>query len=166
MKKKRSEVPKTVLALDLATISTGYSVVDEQLNLIDYGLIHYPSSRPIEARLFGLINDIENLLKTYSQIEAIALEDQFLRKGVKTLKALSQARGAVMVLACSKGKPVIVINNKSAKKATGKGNATKEQVRAKVCDKYNLNDDIDENITDAIAIAWAYYMSIKKEEPR
>jgi crossover junction endodeoxyribonuclease RuvC len=165
-KKKQNEVPAAVIGLDLATCDTGWAIVDKDLSLIDCGLIHYPNSRAIEARLYGLIKDLGALVAEHPEASVIAIEDQFLGKAVTALKALSQARGAVVVWAYSCGLKINIINNKSAKKAASKkGNATKEQVREKICEKYNLRNDIDENITDAIAIAWAYYSSNQREEP-
>lgn len=125
--------------------------------MIDYGLLSIKQSLAIEHRLVLIYDEIKKITKKYSP-HIILIEDQFLGQNTKTLKVLSWVRGVIMLFAAQNKIELGIISNKTAKlKATGKGNATKLLVAKYVCELYGLHpEDIQEDISDAIAIAVAY----------
>lgn len=154
-KKKQPKNINCLLALDPATITTGWAIITIGLQLVSFGTIHYQQSMPVGQRLKGLYDSLASILDSNSQIGAIVIEDQFFSRNTKTLKALSWARGVIMLLAVQRDLPLFVVNNKTAKKlANGK---TKEEVRISILQEFHLQEDLDNNVSDAIAIALAYY---------
>jgi crossover junction endodeoxyribonuclease RuvC len=156
-KKKQPKAINTVLSLDPATVDTGYAIVTRDLEIKAYGLIHIPASRPVSRRLLNIYQELVKIIETY-QVEGVIIEDQFLGVNVSTIKALSWVRGIIMLLAEEKEKQIIIINNKTAKKKAKKGSASKTEVKAAVLKRFKLDyPDLDENISDAMAIGLAYY---------
>jgi crossover junction endodeoxyribonuclease RuvC len=156
-KKIANKAPESIIGIDPATIDTGWAIITQELQLTSQGKIHYPESQPVYIRLKGLYDSLSLILDENPQVQAIVIEDQFHARNTNTLKALSWARGIIMLLAAQRGLPIYVVNNKTAKKNAKKGNATKEEIRVAIIEKFNLGDDLDNNISDAIAIGLAYY---------
>ena len=151
---------KRILGIDLASYDTGWSVMTNELN---YGLIHFPKSRPVEQRLLLLYNGLQEIIDTY-QPEVMVLEDQFLGRNVKTLKTLSWVRGVVMLLAAQNEIPIVVITPTEIKQiTTGKGNAGKEDIRKTVSLIFGIKEHLNDNVSDAIAIALSYIL--KGDQP-
>lgn len=155
--KNKPKPINTILALDAATVNTGYAVVTRDLIIKDKGLIHSPASRPTQRRLKDLYDALVDILDKY-KVDGIAVEDQFLGSNVSTIKALSWARGIIMLLAEQREKELIVINNKTAKKRAKKGNASKAEVKAAIAEKLKLEGDLPEDVSDAIAIGLAFFL--------
>lgn len=152
LKKKE---PKVILGIDPASYDTGWAVIDNELH---YNLIHIPHSRPIECRLLLLYNGLQKVIEDYHP-EVVVLEDQFLAKNVKTLKTLSWVRGVVMLLATQHGLPLVILTPTEIKQAaTGKGNADKDMIRKSVSMIFGIKEKLNDNVSDAIAIALTYIL--------
>lgn len=144
---------KTVLGIDPATIDTGWSVLSDNL---DYGLIHVSKSKPIEKRLLVIYNKLQEIINEYLP-EVVVLEDQFLGRNVDTLKKLSWVRGVIMLLATQNNIPIVTLTPTEIKRTTtGKGNAGKEAIRKSVSFLFGIKEKLNENVSDAIAIALSY----------
>jgi crossover junction endodeoxyribonuclease RuvC len=166
-KKKEIKPINRILGVDPATCDSGFSIVDKLVNrysLVHYGPIHIPSSRPLTRRLLDLYNSLKEIIDTYHP-DGIVMEDQFKGPSVKTLKSLSFARGVIMLLAAQYDLPIFNVWPSSAKKAVYKGNATKEEVRDAVKLIFNIKEDIAKlDITDSIAIAYAFFVTRTQQE--
>jgi len=155
-KKRLPKIINTILALDAATVNTGFAVVTRDLKVLSRGLIHSPASRPTSRRLKDLYDALIDIMEA-NEVDAVAVEDQFLGSNVNTIKALSWARGVIMLLAEQRKKELIVINNKTAKKKAKKGNASKSEVKAAIKERLNLEGDLPEDVSDAISIGLAFF---------
>jgi crossover junction endodeoxyribonuclease RuvC len=142
-----------ILAIDPATVATGWAVMSNDGLLLNYGL--FTAKGKIHCRLLSLYHELNTIIDS-EQPKLIAVEDQFFGKNVDTLKKLSWVRGVILLLAAQRDIPVYVLSNKTAKFVTANSGASKkEAVKAAVCARYSLPETLDENISDAIAIGKA-----------
>lgn len=87
--------------------------------------------------------------------DVASIESAFADRNIKTAMILSLARGAVIAKLAEKGIPVYEYSPKTAKRAaTGRGEASKEQVAAIIAALGHLNiSEIPNDSTDALALA-------------
>lgn len=146
------------LGLDPSTKCTGYCVMNENKDLIEYGKIDISNIDNHGEKLAVQYKAIEKLVEKYRPAKVLC-EDQFSKVNVDTLKKLSRTTGTYMLLANLKGIPFETIFPTSWRKIFhGYGSAKKEETFDKVCTIYefsNLNFKKDNDITDAIGICWS-----------
>jgi len=127
-----------VLGIDPGTSVTGYGVVEYGNGtpgfgrLIECGVIRLTTRSPLPRRLAQLHDGIVQLIERH-QPNALALEDAFYHKNVRTTLVLGHARGVVLLaaqqhaLAISEYAPATV-----KKSVVGAGAAPKSQVAVMV----------------------------------
>ena len=122
-----------VLGIDPGTAVTGYGVVRlgarQQMHLVECGVIR---TRPCDAmgqRLNEIFNGISEVIERHHP-DAVALEDVFYARNVRTTITLGHARGVIMLAGERAGLTVHEFPPAEVKKAVvGSGAATKEQVQ-------------------------------------
>lgn len=147
-----------IIGFDPSTKGTGWAVLNESGELIDYGALRPPKScKTVQEKLLYLYNEIYLKIEKWKPNEAIS-EDQFGGNNIKTLKTLSQLRGVIM-LACEQHSiemqyywPTTV---KLANTGSGKGKKA-DMIRA-ICQRYGL-EGIDDDTADAIGVAYTHYI--------
>jgi crossover junction endodeoxyribonuclease RuvC len=121
-----------VLGVDPGTAVTGYGVVREEHArnvLVECGVIRTSPRRPLPARLREIYLGIQELIAKHAP-DAVAVEDAFFGRNVRTTVALGQARGVILLAAEEAARPVFEFPPAEVKKAVvGTGAATKEQVQ-------------------------------------
>jgi crossover junction endodeoxyribonuclease RuvC len=122
-----------VLGVDPGTAATGYGVVRGEpfgsLSLIECGVIRTHARDPLPSRLLEIYDDIVALLQRH-QPDAMAIEDVFYAKNVRTTVVLGHARGVILLAARQAELPIHEYPPAEIKKAVvGTGAATKEQVQ-------------------------------------
>jgi crossover junction endodeoxyribonuclease RuvC len=122
-----------VLGVDPGTAATGYGVVRGEpfgsLSLIECGVIRTHARDPLPSRLLEIYDDIVALIQRH-QPDAMAIEDVFYAKNVRTTVVLGHARGVVLLAGQQAGVEIHEIPPAEIKKAVvGTGAATKEQVQ-------------------------------------
>lgn len=146
-----------IIGIDPGLIQTGFGIINvsnDQVNMIDYGVIKPDSKDVLSNRLHVIFTDVCEIILNY-QPQVFAIEEVFYGKNIKSTMRLGQARGAAMVAAASKTIPIYEYSARKVKQSvTGNGNAHKTQVQFMVKQKLNL-DKIPEpmDAADALAIA-------------
>jgi len=150
-----------ILGLDISTVCSGWAVIrEEDKKLIGYGSIPLPSSFSFQQKIKELYYFFNAIVENHP-IKKIVIEDQFFGKNVQTTKILSRISGvATLVGELNRVETIFIPPTKIKKIFTGKGNATKEEVRKKVLELYEVNIGNDDT-TDAIATAYAYIIEKK-----
>lgn len=153
---------KKLLALDQASIVTGWAIFDLDTNqLLANGKIALNKADPIELRLHQLREQLANIL-IMQEIKEVRYEDiQYqnnVANGVLTFKTLGQVQGVVMEL-CQAAKipssSILAASWKSTLSIKGRDRATqKRNAAAYVLEKYGKKVTQDE--ADAICIGTAY----------
>ena len=97
-----------IIGIDPGLVQTGFgiiSVMDNEVSLIDYGIIKPDPKESLPNRLLTIYNDVCKIASNYNP-QVFAIEEVFFGKNVKSTMRLGQARGAAMVAAASKGIPI------------------------------------------------------------
>ena len=146
-----------IIGIDPGLVQTGFGIInvkDNQVSLIDYGIIKPAPREALANRLLVIFNDVCDILSNYNP-QVFAIEDVFYGKNVKSAMRLGQARGAAMVAAASKNIPIYEYSARKVKQSvTGNGNAHKSQIQFMVKAKLQLDHNPEPmDAADALAIA-------------
>lgn len=125
-----------VLGIDPGTAATGYGVVSDNsreprgsLSLIECGVIRTAPRDALAVRLLGIYDEVRAIIERHRP-NALAIEDVFYAKNVRTTVVLGHARGVVLLAAQQHGMAIAEYPPAEIKKAVvGAGAATKEQVQ-------------------------------------
>lgn len=159
-----TEEAEVVLGIDPGTAITGYGVVARKgggaVTLLECGVIRTSPGRPLPMRIREIYQEIEGLLDRYAPA-AVAVEDVFQGKNVKSALTLGHARGAVLLAAALRDIAIAEYTPREIKKAVvGNGGATKGQVAFMVQKKLRLADPpAPSDAADGVAAALCHFMA-------
>ncbi len=124
-----------------------------RLKHIHHGTIRLPAGRPFAERLKMIFEQLGAAIGDYDP-QCMAVEEIFFAKNVKSALSLGQARGAVLLAGISAGLSIHEYSALAIKQAVaGYGRAPKEQVTAMVQRLFRIDDAIEPNAADALAVA-------------
>ena len=157
--------PLTVLGVDPGTASTGYGVVEargQRLAAICGGVIKTAAEESLELRLGAIFEQLGELLDEHGP-DALAVEDIFFGRNVRTAFAVGQARGVVLGAAGLRGIPCFAYTPQAIKLAVcGAGQARKEQVQRMVAALLGLERPPEpDHASDALAVAICHAHQMK-----
>lgn len=165
--KKLSE--KIIIGVDPGTQVMGYgiiSVVGQEINLLQYGVIKLNKYSTHELKLKKIFERVIQLIDEYLPDE-MAIEDPFYGKNPQSMLKLGRAQGVTMAAALSRNIPIVEYSPRKVKQSvTGSGNASKEQV-AYILEKI-LNQPLSREFldaTDGIAIAICHHFHANSPSP-
>lgn len=133
-----------VLGIDPGTAVTGYGVVirnpERTLSLLECGVIRTAASEPLPDRIREIFEGIQEIIRRFEP-EAMAVEDVFQGKNVKSALTLGHARGAILLAGALADLTIAEYSPREIKKAVvGAGGATKDQVAYMVQRHLRLKD--------------------------
>lgn len=155
-----------VLGIDPGTAATGYGVVSDNpgeprgsLSLIECGVIRTAPRDALAVRLAGIYDEVRAIIARHRP-NALAIEDVFYAKNVRTTVVLGHARGVVLLAAQQHGMTIAEYPPAEIKKAVvGTGAATKEQVQFMVTKLLRLRTSPQPtDAADGTAAALAHIM--------
>ena len=146
-----------VMGIDPGVANTGFGVVrvaGTQLSAIDGGVIEAPANRSPEQRLAQIHDELRKLI-TWHEPKALALEDVYFGKNVRSAIGVGQARGVAMLAAAERGVRCFDYTPQAVKMAVcGAGSAAKEQVQRMVGALLRLpRPPESDHAADALAVA-------------
>lgn len=146
-----------VLGVDPGTATTGYGLVRERasrLEALDWGIITTAKDSPLAARLLLIYGGLGDLIRAHRP-EAVAVEELFFNRNVRSALAVGQARGVALLAAAAAGLPVLEYTPPQVKQAvTGYGGADKAQMQAMVKMILGLGETPrPDDAADALAVA-------------
>jgi crossover junction endodeoxyribonuclease RuvC len=147
----------TVLGVDPGTASTGYGIVavnGQRLTAVCGGVITTPAGERLELRLSAIADRLGELLDEHRP-KAVAVEDIFFGRNVRTAFAVGQARGVVLGAAGVRRIPCFAYTPQAVKLAVcGAGQAGKDQVQRMVAALLGLDCPPEpDHASDALAVA-------------
>jgi len=150
-----------VVGIDPGTANTGYGVVarrDGHLFAVDAGLIATAPAGSIESRLAAIHARMGELIDLH-QPEAVAIEELYFGRNVRSATAVGQARGAVLAAAGARGVPCAGYTPQQIKGAVcGSGAADKAQVQRMVGTLLALGaTPANHHSADALAVAICHH---------
>jgi crossover junction endodeoxyribonuclease RuvC len=145
------------MGIDPGVASTGFGLVRVDgggMSAADGGVIEAPPGEPIESRLALIHDGLVELLATHSPV-AVAVEDVYFGKNVRSAIAVGQARGVVLLAAAQAGVPCFDYTPQAVKTAVcGNGAAPKHQVQDMVGLLLGLPGPPEsDHAADALAVA-------------
>ena len=155
-----------VLGVDPGTAQTGYGVVrgdgTRQPVLVECGVLRTKARDPLPARLREIYDGVCELLDRH-QPDAMAVEDVFYARNVRTTIVLGHARGVILLAGEQRGIPIHEFPPAEIKKAVvGRGAATKEQVQFMVTTLLRLKAPPQpSDAADGVAAALACIMGAR-----
>lgn len=155
----------TVLGIDPGTAVSGFGVVrasvGRRAELVECGVVRTRASDPLPQRLHQIANAMEELILRHNP-DALALENLFVGRNVRSALVLGHARGVIMLAAARAGVPVAEITPREVKAAVvGTGNAAKEQVGAMVARMLHLSSPPrPADAADGVAVGLTHLLRI------
>jgi crossover junction endodeoxyribonuclease RuvC len=164
------------LGIDPGTAIMGYGVVEsgvsvepgptgEGLRMVEYGVLHTPAHAPLSERLPMLYSGLMELMGEHKP-DAVAVEELFFNKNVRTALSVGHARGIAILAAAHAGIHIAEYTPLQVKQAVvGYGRATKDQVQSMV--KILLHMDHiprPDDAADALAVAICHVHSRAYED--
>ena len=155
-----------VLGIDPGTATTGYGVVSGDGSrppvLIECGVIRTRARDPLPERLREIHEGVAELISRHAP-HAIAVEDVFYAKNVRTTVVLGHARGVVLLAGAQARIEVHEFPPAEIKKAVvGSGGATKEQVQFMLTRLLRLKSvPTPSDAADGVAAALTYLMTAR-----
>jgi crossover junction endodeoxyribonuclease RuvC len=154
-----------VLGVDPGTAITGYGVVETgngapgMGRLIECGTIRFARTSPLAQRLAELHEGIAALIAKHRPT-ALALENAFYHKNVRTTLVLGHARGVVLLAAQQQGLDIAEYPPATVKKTVvGTGGAQKSQVGAMVARLLRLKHaPKPADAADGVAVALTFIL--------
>ncbi|MEX1376122.1 MAG: crossover junction endodeoxyribonuclease RuvC [Eubacteriales bacterium] len=159
-----------ILGIDPGLATIGYGVIEKEnqnISLIDYGIISTPAKMPLPKRLSIIYEDIQEIINTFKP-DSIAYEELFFYRNVTTAIDVGHARGVCVIaghnaLGSDKLYEYTPMQVKQA--VCGYGHADKVQIQQMVKILLNLKDiPKPDDAADALAIAICHGQSIRLGE--
>lgn len=151
------------MGIDPGSLITGFGVVEKRRSDMVY-VHHGEIKSPRNALLPSFLVDIyEQLMAaiSHSKPDAVAIEEVFYGKNVKSLIKQGQARGVAILAGSHSGLPVFEYSPLEVKKAVvGYGRAEKGQVQIMVKAILRLSELPPADAADALAVAICHANSI------
>jgi crossover junction endodeoxyribonuclease RuvC len=146
-----------VMGVDPGIASTGFGVVrvaGGQMTALDGGVIKAPPGEPTETRLGRIHDELAQLIGWHEPV-ALALEDVYFGKNVRSAIGVGQARGVALLAAAHRGIACFDYTPQAVKMAVcGTGGAAKKQVQRMVGTLLGLPQAPEsDHAADALAVA-------------
>ena len=146
-----------ILGIDPGTVAMGYGVLesrDDKTTLIDYGVLTTKARSPLGERLSFMYNKLLEIISK-SQPDAVAIEQPFVAKNVKTALAIGKAQAIAILAAANKGIPSYEYTPTQIKQRVANyGASSKEQIQEMVRLQLELAQVPQPNdAADALAVA-------------
>jgi len=152
-----------ILGVDPGTAVMGYGVIDAgpgaRVRLIECGVVRTPARDPLPVRLRAIRDGMVELLARHHP-DAVAVEDVFYGKNLRTTVVLAHARGVILVTVEEAGLPIAEYPPALVKKAVvGRGAAAKPQVGYMVAQLLRLSaPPSPADAADGVAVALAHHI--------
>ncbi len=147
-----------ILGIDPGIATIGFGVIETtnhyDYQMLDYGCIKTESGSTFAERIRQIYTDMQVLLKKWRP-EAVAIEELFFNKNVKTAITVAQARGAMMQQFAVAKYEIAEYKPQQIKEAVcGYGKAEKRQLQKMVQLILKLRDiPSPDDAADALAVA-------------
>lgn len=152
-----------ILGVDPGTAVTGYGVIDSgpgtRARLIECGVVRTPARDPLPVRLRAIRDGMMELIERHRP-DAVAIEEVFYGKNVRTTVVLSHARGVILLTAEEAGVTIGEYPPALVKKTVvGRGGAAKPQVGYMVAQLLRLTaPPSPADAADGVAVALTHHL--------
>lgn len=157
-----------IMGIDPGYAITGYGIIKYEGNrfkVLDYGAVITQAGVELPERLRKIYDELEIIIQKHNP-DAIAVEELFFNKNIKTALNVGHGRGVALLVAAKSGKKVYEYTPLQVKQAvTGYGRADKSQMELMVKTILNLEkvpkpDDVSDALAVAICHGHSYKMGV------
>jgi len=146
-----------IMGIDPGFAITGFGIVKYEGNkfsVLDYGAVTTEASMKLSQRLLVLNNRLEELIQKYRP-DAVAIEELFFNKNIKTALTVGHGRGVAVLAAARSGVDIFEYTPLQVKQSVvGYGRAEKAQIQQMVKALLNLKAiPKPDDVADALAVA-------------
>ncbi|OPX43088.1 crossover junction endodeoxyribonuclease RuvC [Ruminiclostridium hungatei] len=146
-----------IMGIDPGFAITGFGIVKYEGNkfsVLDYGAVTTEASMKLSQRLLVLNNRLEELIQKYKP-DAVAIEELFFNKNIKTALTVGHGRGVAVLAAARSGVDIFEYTPLQVKQSVaGYGRAEKAQIQQMVKALLNLKViPKPDDVADALAVA-------------
>jgi len=146
-----------ILGIDPGTVTMGYGTIEsseDEIVLVDYGALVTQAGSPIGERLSFLYNELMDII-TRCQPDAVAIEQPFMAKNVKSALAVGKAQAVAILAAANKGIATYEYTPTQVRQRVANyGASSKEQIQEMVRLQLGLSQVPQPNdAADALAVA-------------
>ena len=145
-----------ILGVDPGTINSGYGVVDseEEMHMVDCGVINFSSRVPMEERLRCLYDELSKIIANHKPDE-VAIEEPFIGHNIRSAFAVGRAQAVAILAASNQGLPIYYYSPAKVKQqVTNYGQSDKQQVQEMVRIQLRLSElPQPSDAADALAVA-------------
>jgi len=146
-----------ILGIDPGTMVTGYGVVeshDDEIALIECGTLVSPAKTPIGERLSQIYHGLQEIIHRH-QPDAVAVEQPFVAKNVRSAFAIGRAQAIAILAAADRGIPTYEYTPAQVKQRVANyGASSKQQIQEMVRLQLGLAEiPRPDDAADALAIA-------------
>ena len=154
-----------IIGIDPGLACMGFGVIEvvnNNLNLIDYGTVKTDSKESLNIRLNTIYDDLKYIIKKYKP-KVMSVEQIFYGKNVKSALLLGHSRGIPLLLSAKFRLALYEFSARRIKQSlTGNGNATKEQVQFMVKNLLSIDEVPNPtDASDALAAAICYNQNFR-----
>jgi crossover junction endodeoxyribonuclease RuvC len=153
-----------ILGIDPGTVVMGYGTIESEngeLALVDFGAIKVSEKSQIGERLNRLYHELLKVIQRHKP-DAIAVEQPFVAKNVRTALAIGRAQAIAILAAAEKNVPAFEYTPAQIKQRVANyGASSKEQVQEMVRLLLGLEEAPQPNdAADALAVAICHAQEI------
>jgi len=145
-----------ILGIDPGLRKTGFGFIQKKgssFSLIKAGVIRLDVKSSTHARLFQLFNELNSLIKDIKPA-CMAIEKVFTGKNARSAFLIGEARAACIITALTYNIAVFEYATRAVKQGVaGYGDATKDALQRMVRLILNINNELEEDASDALALA-------------
>ena len=145
-----------ILGIDPGSRKTGYGLIEHSNNKsrhLDSGFIRLNEKETLIERLLMLSTELEKIIDRLNP-NCGAIEKIFYAKNAQSALSLAHARGVILLKFSEKQLPIHEYQALKVKQTVvGAGRADKEQIKHMVKILLKINDSLQEDQADALAIA-------------
>jgi crossover junction endodeoxyribonuclease RuvC len=143
-----------IMGIDPGYGILGWSIIEDTLRIIDYGIITTNKNLALEARILAIHNGLNSIIERCKP-DTAAIEKLFFQKNTKTAMEVSKVIGAVILTLTLSGIELNEYTPTQVKMSiTGYGRASKEQMQTMMMRLLNMREiPTPDDAADALAIA-------------
>jgi crossover junction endodeoxyribonuclease RuvC len=155
-----------ILGIDPGLSLIGWGVIEafsrDQITPVQYGCIKTMPAFSLIERLYRVHTELQVVIDKYKP-DVVAIEELFFLKAAKSILAIGQARGAIVLTVSINHIPLFEYNPKVVKVAlTGYGSADKYQMQYMVKAFLKLKEaPKPDDVADALAMAICHVNTMK-----
>jgi crossover junction endodeoxyribonuclease RuvC len=156
-----------ILGIDPGTVSMGYGVIEnrnDEIALLDCGALGCSECSPVGERLNFLYTELGKIISRHRP-DAVAIEQPFVAKNVKSALAIGKAQAVAILAAASAGLPSYEYTPAQVKQRVANyGTSSKEQIQEMVRLQLGLPGVPEpSDAADALAVAICHWHEMRLE---